>query len=172
MTLAIDNVGSETAILCHQVLEGSASWRKKHSIGASSKSARLVALAGFPKSTDSATDAVRQVEFPRISFSTTFYTHPDFSLPLLDTFHRLLLEGKIRPARYDVLPGGLTGIQAGLERLRAGKGIGGHKLILSIEGPATPTVAEPVPVLRVLRKRKTAQVEAEEVVVKRQRVVA
>jgi hypothetical protein len=172
VTLAIDNVGSETAILCHQVLEGSASWRKKHSIGASSKSARLVALAGFPKSTDSATDAVRQVEFPRISFSTTFYTHPDFSLPLLDTFHRLLLEGKIRPARYDVLPGGLTGIQAGLERLRAGKGIGGHKLILSIEGPATPTVAEPVPVLRVLRKRKTAQVEAEEVVVKRQRVVA
>jgi hypothetical protein len=45
-------------------------------------------------------------------------------------------------------------------------------LILSIEGPATPTVAEPVPVLRVLRKRKTAQVEAEEVVVKRQKVVA
>jgi hypothetical protein len=70
-----------------------------------------------------------------------------------------------------VLPGGLTGIQAGLERLRAGKGIGGHKLILSIEGLVTPVVAEPVPVLRVLRKRKTAQVEAEEVVIKRQRVV-
>jgi hypothetical protein len=71
-----------------------------------------------------------------------------------------------------VLPGGLTGIQAGLEQLRAGKGIGGHKLILSIEGSVTPVVTEPVPVLRVLRKRKTAQVEAEKVVVKRQRMVA
>jgi hypothetical protein len=43
-------------------------------------------------------------------------------MPLLDTFYRLLLGGKIKPTRFDLLPGDPNGIQAGLERLRAGEG--------------------------------------------------
>ena len=163
-------MGATTAALCYKVIEGSSSWQKERGELPTREPARLVALAGFPKAIKADPDATRVVELPRISFSTTFYGHPDFSVRLLDAYQRLLSDGSIHPARYKLVAGGLSGVESGLAQLKAGKGIGGFKLIVSIEEGAAKTPTGPV--VRELKKRKSAHVEVEELVVKRQRLTA
>ncbi|OCF31040.1 hypothetical protein I316_07311 [Kwoniella heveanensis BCC8398] len=137
--IAIDNVGGKTAALCHQVLRGSASWRKENDVSVDSDDdttpGQLVPLAGSPKeittssSDGSDSDAVRKVDSLRISFSTTFYNHPEFSEALLDKFDKLLESESLTPARIRLVPGGLSGIERGLEDLRHGRVPGGYKLV-------------------------------------------
>lgn len=143
---AIDNVGSETASLCLQVLRGSTKWQTAHSIpsegeegnrdedGTEVLSAKLVPIAGYPKPLSDADslDAVRPVETLRISFSTVFYGHPDFSHTLLDLFDSLLRKDLLKPARVRLLDGGYEGIVRGLVDLRDGLSPGGYKLVARI----------------------------------------
>jgi hypothetical protein len=129
--LAIDNVGSATATTCKAVLQGSSLWRERHQFARGdihSTPGRLVALAGSPREVPDA-DAVRQVESPRVSFSTTFYNHPQFSERLLDSLTRLLANGRLLPARVKAVTGGLKGIEPGLKELRNGLAPGGYKLV-------------------------------------------
>ncbi|WVQ99126.1 hypothetical protein IAU59_006258 [Kwoniella sp. CBS 9459] len=130
--IAIDNVGGTTAVLCHQVLQGSSSWRKENTLPLEDENqvaAQLVPLAGSPKEAPDSSDSVRDVESLRISFSTTFYNHPEFSEALLDKFDRLLESKSLTPARLRLVPGGLSGIEKGLEDLRHGRVPGGYKLV-------------------------------------------
>ncbi|WWC69068.1 uncharacterized protein I206_103004 [Kwoniella pini CBS 10737] len=143
--IAIDNVGSTTASLCQQVLRGSASWRKAAGIEADSddqeESAKLVPLAGSPKLSIDTEDMIRKVEPLRISFSTTFYGHPEFSRALLDRFDELLSNKLLSPARIRLVEGGLHGIEKGLEDLRHGRVQGGYKLVARLsDTPAQTTV--------------------------------
>ncbi|KAL7423192.1 hypothetical protein Q5752_002492 [Cryptotrichosporon argae] len=152
VALAVDNVGPHTAALCHEVLAGSKAWRAAHGVEATSapmERARLVPIAGAPKlpapvDADAAgeagaaarPDAVRPVDVLRISFSTTFYSHPEFSAPFLDICTDLLARGRLEPARVQRHPGGLDGIAAGLDDLRAGKVKGGYKLVVRLDESA------------------------------------
>ncbi|KAA1476193.1 GroES-like protein [Dentipellis sp. KUC8613] len=52
-----------------------------------------------------------------------------FGSVVAKTLEKLLAEGTIRPTRVEVVPGGLHGIQTGLERLMTGK-VSGAKLIV------------------------------------------
>ncbi|KAK6903343.1 hypothetical protein I203_108608 [Kwoniella mangroviensis CBS 8507] len=130
--IAIDNVGSVTATLCHQVLQGSTTWRKTHDVSVFEKeqnSSKLVPLAGSPKEPKNKPDRIREVESLRISFSTTFYGHPEFSEALLDRFDWLLLNKLLTPARIRLVEGGLHGIEKGLDDLQHGRVQGGYKLV-------------------------------------------
>lgn len=154
VALAVDNVGKETATLCERVLAGSKSWREANGVaidsessGESSEAARLVAIAGSPAPRTPAleADSLRAVSQPRISFSTTFYGHPDFSVPLLDAISSLLASGALKPARTHVLEGGLGRIVDGLQDLKKGRVPGGHKLVCQLgelEGDAGQTREE------------------------------
>jgi hypothetical protein len=141
--LAVDNVGKQTAALCDQVLRGSAAWRSTSDLGSedvAQEQGRLVALAGSPTPSET-DDAIRTVSYPRIRFSTTFYDHPEFSAPLLDRFSDLLEERALLPARIKFLPGGLEGIERGLDDLRHGRTAGGYKLVSRLYySPAEPEV--------------------------------
>ena len=136
--LAVDNVGPKTAALCAQVVAGSASWRKVNNtetLPNTSSTARLLAIAGLPKvpaadaADAAASDALRTVEQPRLSFSTTFYGHHTFSAPFLDAISAALARGHVKPGRSRVIGGGLWGIEAGLGELKRGSGQGGFKLV-------------------------------------------
>ncbi|WWD00982.1 hypothetical protein V866_007920 [Kwoniella sp. B9012] len=130
--IAIDNVGSATATLCHQVLQGSSTWRKAHDVSLTEEeqfSSKLVPLAGSPKEPENKPDGIREVESLRISFSTTFYGHPEFSEALLDRFDKLLQDKLLTPARIRLVEGGLYGIEKGLDDLRHGRVQGGYKLV-------------------------------------------
>ena len=131
MTIAIDNVGKQTAALCHEILRGSSTWRKANNVGPEEKSepAQLVPLAGFDQSDRTYEDAVRKVDNLRISFSTTFYAQPEFSQTLLASYASLLESKSIVPARIKFVEGGLDGIEQGLEDLRHGRVPGGYKLV-------------------------------------------
>ncbi|WVQ69670.1 uncharacterized protein L199_007890 [Kwoniella botswanensis] len=130
--IAIDNVGSATATLCYQVLQGSSTWRKIHDVsvtGEGQYSSKLVPLAGSPKEPKNKSDGIREVESLRISFSTTFYGHPEFSEALLDRFDKLLQNKLLTPARIRLVEGGLHGIEKGLDDLRHSRVQGGYKLV-------------------------------------------
>lgn len=113
-----------------RVLQGSQTWRGRRDTD--TVTARLVPIAGSPTPIDT-DDAVRQVETLRISFSTVFYGHPEFSNNLLDTFETLLGEKRMQPARVKLIDGGYEGIMDGLEELRSGLSIGGYKLVVRLE---------------------------------------
>lgn len=154
--LAIDNVGSRTAGLCAQVLSGSRAWRRDNgsrgSLAVSTSStgspnddspspvdvrndtATLVAIAGSApaEALEPNGDHARLVATPRVSFSTTYFGHPDFSRPLLRVLGQLLDEGVVEPTRLTVLEGGIYGIKEGLDLLRDRSGVGGHKLVLRL----------------------------------------
>jgi hypothetical protein len=165
-------VGKETAAICQQVLAGSTKWRKTRGIAISTipETSRLVALAGYSASQmEPSPDSIRQVQLPRISFSTTFYGHPDFSSRLLGYFEGLLTSGTILPARPNAIGGGLLGIESGLDRLRNGKGIGGYKLVIHLEDQPLPVSS--LPTLSVgTRKRNAEIIEKPAISVKRQKV--
>ncbi|WVF71762.1 hypothetical protein IAT40_006570 [Kwoniella sp. CBS 6097] len=154
--IAIDNVGGTTAALCQQVLQGSSSWRKENGLSAVDEddtAGQLVPLAGSPKELPDSADSVRKVESLRISFSTTFYNHPEFSEALLDKFDKLLEAESLSPARIRLVPGGLSGIEKGLEDLRHGRVPGGYKLVARLSD--TPDLAH------VGTKRSLTEVEDE-----------
>lgn len=92
------------------------------------QSSRLVSIAGNPKSLSPNSDALRPVHSLRLSFSTTFFGHPDFSVPLLDCFTGLLRASRIQPARLTLCHGGLEGILGGLTVLK-NQGAAGYKMI-------------------------------------------
>lgn len=133
MTIAIDNVGKQTAALCHEILRGSATWRRAHNIRGDTEQGptkgQLVPLAGFDLSIGTHADAIREVDNLRISFSTTFYAQPEFSQTLLASYASLLEQKEIVPARIKFVEGGLDGIEQGLEDLRHGRVPGGYKLV-------------------------------------------
>ncbi|WWD18872.1 hypothetical protein CI109_103327 [Kwoniella shandongensis] len=140
--VAIDNVGGKTANLCHEVLQGSSSFRKENNLPSKPEDtlAKLVPIAGTSKETVDDSDAVRKVDSLRISFSTTFYGHPDFSEALLDSYEALLEKNLLTPARIRLVQGGLTGIEKGLEDLRHGRVPGGYKLVSRLSD--TPDLEE------------------------------
>ena len=163
--LAVDNVGPKTAALCAQVVAGSASWREKNGVPPSSEPAppaRLLAIAGSPKApaatgpTDpgATPDAVRDVDQPRLSFSTTFYGHHNFSAPFLDAITAALAAGAIRPGRLRLIEGGLDGIEAGLGEMKRGAGVSGFKLVARLSG------ADPVAEVKGAAKRGVEEEEA------------
>ncbi|WVW82662.1 hypothetical protein I302_104673 [Kwoniella bestiolae CBS 10118] len=164
--IAIDNVGSTTATLCHQVLQGSSAWRKKWGLTPVTDEeapSRLVPLAGSPKEALDSTDSVRKVDTLRISFSTTFYGHPEYSEALLHRFDQLLQNKLLTPARIRLVEGGLYGIEKGLEDLRHGRVQGGYKLVARLAD--TPDQ----PVVGVKRGREPEIEVKEEVSTKRSR---
>ena len=140
--VAIDNVGGATAELCHQILQGSSNWRSAHGIPETVDNVRgkLVPLAGSPQDATATKDALRQVDLLKISFSTTFYGHSDFSVGLLDAYTDLLESGKIVPARVKYIDGGLCGIADGLDDLRKGRIPGGYKLVARLSD--TPSISD------------------------------
>ncbi|WVR07314.1 hypothetical protein IAU60_004355 [Kwoniella sp. DSM 27419] len=141
--VAIDNVGGSTTALCREVLQGSSSWRKEHDIASTDDNtpAKLVPLAGAPKIFEEQDDAIRTVDSLRISFSTTFYGHPEFSEALLDRYDELLQHELITPARVRVVSDGLSGIEKGLEDLRHGRVPGGYKLVARLADTPEPAVS-------------------------------
>ncbi|WWC60700.1 uncharacterized protein I303_103276 [Kwoniella dejecticola CBS 10117] len=154
--IAVDNVGSTTATLCQEVLRGSRTWREQANFETHNDDTapgRLVPLAGSPKVAIDETDAVRKVDSLRISFSTTFYGHPDFSRALLERFDDLLKKKKLSPARSQLVPGGLYGIEKGLDDLRHGRVQGGFKLVARLAD--TPTE------INITGKRERAADEGE-----------
>ncbi|WRT67523.1 uncharacterized protein IL334_004495 [Kwoniella shivajii] len=140
--IAIDNVGGATAALCRQVLQGSLSWRSNNNVAMDEDDklpAELVPIAGSPKDTDDNGDSIREVTSLRISFSTTFYGHPEFSEALLDRYDKLLEARLLTPARIRLVDGGLYGIEKGLEDLRHGRVPGGYKLVARLADTPEPT---------------------------------
>lgn len=116
------------------VLQGSRKWRETHGVTQAEDTTgtgRIVPLAGF-NSTVPSFDAVRSVEKLRISFSTTFYAEQHFAQNLLDHYTRLLVDGRLVPARFALVKGGLGGIERGLDDLRHGRVQGGYKLVARV----------------------------------------
>lgn len=126
--LAVDNVGKETAALCRRVVQGS----KRHCATTSEEAATLLAIAGLPEAGDD-DDAIRTVNTPRISFSTTFFGHPDFSRQLLDTLYELLDAKLVKPTRLTLLEGGLDEVQNGLDTLRKRGNVNGTRLVVPLD---------------------------------------
>lgn len=131
MSLAIDNVGAQTASLCYDILSGSTAAGDLGLPVSDSKTqaGRLVPLAGAPNRPIDQSSAPRHVETLRVSFSTTFYAHKAASQRLLDRCTALLESGSLRPARTQFVEGGLEGIEKGLDDLRNGRVAGGYKLV-------------------------------------------
>ncbi len=50
---------------------------------------------------------------------------------MVKKLHFLVAEGKLKPQQHEVLPNGLRGIEAGLERLQK-KGVSGVKLVAEL----------------------------------------
>ncbi|CAO1629892.1 unnamed protein product [Jaminaea pallidilutea] len=148
---ALDCVGSATATLCRRALESTTlSTVSSHSDTESAdrvrhRPAQLICLAGNPKRDRPDDDAdqhqpqpegddngaanpspqrrYRDVQTPRLSFSTTFYACVEFSTAFLSDVHELLAQRALRPVHAHVLPGGLQGVKPGLEMLRDGHGV-------------------------------------------------
>jgi hypothetical protein len=97
----------------------------------------LVPIAGNPPpSAVNTKHGPNRVDILRISFSTVFYDHPDFSISLMDMLDGLLRSRRLVPARVKEVSGGYEGILRGLEALKAGMLTGGYKLVARIERPA------------------------------------
>jgi hypothetical protein len=93
--------------------------------------AQLVALAGSPKEPQ-ATE--RRISTLPISFSTTFFGHPKFSVPLLFAVRAMLETKSLRPSPYEIGPGGLSGIKDALLRLEMGHIGSMRKSIVDVRG--------------------------------------
>ncbi|KAG6873472.1 hypothetical protein C0995_015175 [Termitomyces sp. Mi166 len=79
-----------------------------------------------------AIEGVKQTEKKTVTFVYGLWDAP-YTRPLGIQFHRklteLLEESLIKPHRYEILPGGLNGVVAGVERLKANQ-VSGTKLLV------------------------------------------
>jgi hypothetical protein len=114
-------VGPFTVQLCRRILDSDPGLPE----------AQLVALAGSPKEPQ-ATE--RRISTIPISFSTTFFGHPEFSVPLLLAVRAKLETKSLRPSPYEIGPGGLSGIKDALLRLEMGQVGSLRKLIVDVRG--------------------------------------
>jgi hypothetical protein len=114
-------VGPCTVQLCRQILDSNPYLPE----------AQLVALAGSPKEP---LGTQRRVSTIPISFSTTFFAHPEFSVPLLLAVHAMLETESLRPSPYEIGSGGLPGIKDALLRLESGQVGSMRKLIVDVKG--------------------------------------
>lgn len=121
MLYAVDNVGPSTVQLCRRILNSDPALPE----------AQLVALAGSPNESQ---DTERRISIIPISFSTTFFGHPEFSIPLLLAVRAMLETKSLRPSPYETGPGGLSGIKDALLRLEMGKVGSMTKLIVDVRG--------------------------------------
>lgn len=121
MLYAVDNVGPSTVQLCRRILDSDPALLE----------AQLVALAGRPKEPQ-ATE--RRISTILVSFSTTFFGHPEFSVPLLLAVRAKLETKSLRPSPYEIGPGGLSGIKDALLRLEMGQVGSMRKLIVDVRG--------------------------------------
>jgi len=118
---AVDNVGPATVQLCRRILDSDPDLPE----------AQLVALAGGPKEPY---DTARRISTIPISFSTTFFGHPEFSVPLLLAVRAMLEKRSLRPSPYEMSSGGLSGIKDALLRLELGQVGSMRKLIVDVRG--------------------------------------
>lgn len=151
LAYALDCVGSATATLCRRALESATPSTVSSDPGLDDagrlqhRPAQLICLAGNPKrdrpdddanqqqqqrggddngaSKPSPQSSHRDVQTPRLSFSTTFYACAEFSTAFLSDVYELLARRALRPVHAHVLPGGLQGVRPGLEMLRDGHGV-------------------------------------------------
>ena len=115
-------MGPSTVRLCRRILDSDPDLRQAH----------LVALAGSPKEPD---DTARGILTIPISFSTTFFGHPEFSVPLLSAVRAMLEKGALRPASHEIGSAGLSGIKDALLRLELGQVGSMRKSIVDVRGP-------------------------------------
>lgn len=110
------------------------------------QSARLLPLAGYKDGNNEVGspdgDTVRRVEMLKISFSTTFYAQREFSETLLDTYTTMLQNQDLVASRVQIVENGLYGIEKGLEDLREGRVLGGHKLVARLSDSPVVSDAE------------------------------
>jgi len=118
---AVDNVGPSTVQVCRRILDGDPDLPE----------ACLVALAGSPVELH---DTTRRISTIPISFSTTFFGHPEFSVPLLLAVRTMLEARSLRPSPYEISSGGLSGIKDALIRLELGQIGSLKKLIVDVRG--------------------------------------
>lgn len=152
LAFAIDCVGSATATLCQRALS-------RPTNDPSEEPARLICLAGNPKRSRDDVDQNahdneeearrtgkeasehtkpppqrrREVQTPRISFSTTFYSDVAWSTDFLHCVEKLLTSASLKTVRPVVLPDGLAGVRRGLESLRDGTAPRAKKLVVRLE---------------------------------------
>ncbi|CAO1632757.1 unnamed protein product [Parajaminaea phylloscopi] len=74
----------------------------------------------------------RDVQVPRISFSTTFYSDTTWTTQFLDYTSHLFATGALRPVQPVVLPDGLASVRKGLESLRDGSAPRAKKLVVRL----------------------------------------
>ncbi|KAK4686738.1 hypothetical protein P7C73_g3386, partial [Tremellales sp. Uapishka_1] len=154
LAFAIDNVGKDTAVAVSNLLQGSKRWRRENNVLIPTEVplGKLVTLVGSPAPVPDELDAVRKIEAPRMSFSTTFYGQHGWSRMILNLLTDLLETEELVPGKYEVIPGGLAAIEAGLSRLENGNVSSGVKLIVSLQDDG--------PDLGAAGKRKNSEVEA------------
>ncbi|PWN53227.1 GroES-like protein [Violaceomyces palustris] len=124
---AIDCVGSKTSATCYRALKrAGGNGRQGHG--------QMVCLAGNPKPEviESKIEG-RDVKVHKISFSTTFYGDEGFSNSLLRSLEQVLEQGRLLPAKPEVVKDGLAGIRRGLESLRDGSAPRAKKLIIRVD---------------------------------------
>ena len=115
-------MGPATVQLCRRILDSDPDRPE----------AQLVALAGGPKERY---DTARRISTIPISFSTTFFGHPEFSVPLLLAVRAMLEKRSLRPSPYEMSSGGLSGIKDALLRLELGQVGSMRKSIVDVRGP-------------------------------------
>jgi hypothetical protein len=140
--------------LCYQVLEGAKD----------ADHAQLVALAGLPKEIILGERSIIQ---QTISFSTTFYGHTEFSVPLLDTVYDLLKTKKLKPSGYQFAGSGLGAVEVGLDMLEEGRFTSMKKLLVRLDSSSdlmtSAVIARP--------KRRRQEVEEESTKHRRKEII-
>jgi hypothetical protein len=131
--------------LCYQVLEGAKD----------ADHAQLVALAGLPKEIILGERSIIQ---QTISFSTTFFGHPDFSVPFLDTVYDLLETKRLKPSGHQFAGSGLSAVEVGLDMLEKGRVTSMKKLLVGLDSTSdlTPTAV----ITRPKRRREELEEES------------
>ncbi|KAI9836074.1 MAG: hypothetical protein M1819_001688 [Sarea resinae] len=129
--LAIDCVGAETAAYAAQAV---------------GSEGRLVCLVKRPAATvvepfrDGAARGDGRGEKPGVEVREVaikpFHEDSEYGFALMAYLSHALHSGVIRPLRYEIVAGGLGGVEEGLRRLRDGEG-GGRKLVVVLDETVT-----------------------------------
>ena len=113
ISLAIDCVGQETATSASRALEGGG---------------KLVYLVKGPRQDAAKANDVVTTDI----LIKRFHEDPGYGQSLVDYVSHGLFSRQVRPVRHEVIPGGLYGLTAGLEKLKS-ETVSGTKLVIQVK---------------------------------------